>query len=106
MSFKDFIKPTKKKLILFIIILLLANVPYIGYLKIQVKNDCKIPLPNGQEIPCLGLNFKNIQNCFSVPVTFSKETEEQTYEMNVDKLNKLFSLKTSEEYLSEFLGNQ
>jgi len=51
------------------------------------------------------VNFKNIQNYFSIPVVFSKETEKQVYEMNVDKLNKLFPLKTSLEYLREFLNN-
>lgn len=52
------------------------------------------------------VDFKNIQNYFSIPITFSRETEKQVYEMNVDKLNKLFPLKTSEEYLREFLNNQ
>lgn len=52
------------------------------------------------------VNFKNIQNYFSIPVTFSKKAEKQVYEMNVDKINKLFPLKSSEEYLKEFLNNQ
>jgi len=51
------------------------------------------------------VNFKKIQTYFSFPVKFLKEAEEQIYEMNVEKLDKLFSIKSSEEYLREFLSN-
>ncbi|MEK7533849.1 MAG: NAD-dependent epimerase/dehydratase family protein [Patescibacteria group bacterium] len=49
------------------------------------------------------VDFKKIQKYFSVPVTFSKDTEIQIYETNVSKLNNIFPLKTSELYLQEFL---
>lgn len=49
------------------------------------------------------VDFKKIQTYFSMSITFSKKAETQIYEMNVSKLNKLFPLKTSEEYLQEFL---
>lgn len=51
------------------------------------------------------VDFKKIQTYFSVPVTFSIKTEIQTYEMNVSKLNKLYALKSSEQYLQDFLNN-
>jgi len=51
------------------------------------------------------VSFESIQSYFSAPVAFSKDTEEQIYEMNVEKLDKLFSLKSSEDYLIEFLNN-
>lgn len=51
------------------------------------------------------INFKKINDYFSKPVIFSEEAEMQEYEMNVDKLNKLFPLKTSGEYLREFLDD-
>ena len=51
------------------------------------------------------VNFKTIQTYFSAPVVFSKDAEEQIYEMNVGKLDKLFSIKSSEKYLREFLSN-
>lgn len=49
------------------------------------------------------VDFKRIKTYFSMPITFSKKAETQIYEMNVSKLDKLFPLKTSEEYLQEFL---
>lgn len=49
------------------------------------------------------VDFEKIQTYFSTPVSFQDKNETQIYEMNVSKLNKLFSLKTSGEYLQEFL---
>lgn len=49
------------------------------------------------------VNFEKIQEYFSTPVTFRDKKETQIYEMNVSKLNNIFPLKTSEEYLQEFL---
>lgn len=50
------------------------------------------------------VDFKKIQTYFSISITSSKKAETQSYEMNVSKLNRLFPLKTSEEYLQEFLN--
>ncbi len=50
------------------------------------------------------VDFKKIQAYFSMPITFSKEAETQAYEMDISKLSKLFPLKTSGEYLQEFLN--
>lgn len=52
------------------------------------------------------VDFKNIQNYFSASVASLNDTEEQIYEMNVEKINELFPLKSSEEYLKEFLSNR
>lgn len=49
------------------------------------------------------VDFEKIQTYFSIPVNFQDKNETQIYEMNVSKLNKLFSLKSSEAYLQEFL---
>lgn len=48
------------------------------------------------------IDFQKIQTYFSTPVSFQEKNETQIYEMNVSKLSKLFSLKSSEEYLQEF----
>lgn len=50
------------------------------------------------------VNFKNIQKFFSNKVQFKENSKKQIYEMNVEKLNKLFPLKTSVEYLQEYLA--
>ncbi len=50
------------------------------------------------------VDFKKIQTYFSTPVSFQDKNETQIYEMNVSKLNKLFPLKSSEEYLQEFVN--
>lgn len=52
------------------------------------------------------VDFKKIQAYFSVPISYQDKSETQIYEMNVSKLNKLFPLKSSEEYLREFLNNR
>lgn len=49
------------------------------------------------------VDFKKIQTYFSTPISFTNRAEEQVYEINVSKLNKLFPIKSSEVYLSEFL---
>jgi len=49
------------------------------------------------------VDFEKIQTYFSVPISFQDKNEKQIYEMNVSKLKKLFSLKSSEVYLQEFL---
>lgn len=49
------------------------------------------------------VDFEKIQSYFSTPISFQDKNETQIYEMNVSKLNKLFPLKSSEEYLREFL---
>ncbi len=48
-------------------------------------------------------SFQNIQQYFNDEIKYSKNGEKQNYEMNVEKMNKLFTLKTSDEYLQEFL---
>jgi len=50
------------------------------------------------------VSFNNISSFFSNPVKFSKSAEKQTYEINVDKLNKMYNLCSSKSYLQEFLG--
>ena len=50
------------------------------------------------------VDFKKIQTYFTIPIKFSEGSETQAYEMNVSKLNKLFRLKSSEEYLREFIN--
>lgn len=50
-------------------------------------------------------SFNDVKRYFSVNITFSKKAHEQIYEMNVSKLNKLFNLKSSESYLSDYLRN-
>lgn len=50
------------------------------------------------------VDFKKVQTYFSTPVSFQDKNETQIYEMNVSKLNKLFPLKSSEEYLQEFIN--
>jgi len=60
MKFKDFIKPTKRKLIIFLVIAILANLPFIGYFKITT----------GCPPPILCTNFANIFNPVLNPVFF------------------------------------
>ena len=50
------------------------------------------------------VDFEEIQTYFSTPVTFQDKNETQIYEMNISKLNKLFSLKSSGKYLREFIA--
>ena len=50
-------------------------------------------------------NFANIKKYFSQAIQISPKAETQIYEMNVEKLRRLYpKLKTSEEYLHDFLG--
>lgn len=51
------------------------------------------------------VDFEKIQTYFSIPISFQEKNETQTYEMNVSKLNKLFPLKSSEEYLEKFINS-
>lgn len=49
-------------------------------------------------------DFKNINKHFHQKIKISAEAKTQIYEMNVEKVKQLYpDLKTSEEYLSEFL---
>lgn len=48
-------------------------------------------------------SFNKVSQFFSNPVSVSPEAEVQTYEMNVEKVNGLYPLKNSEDYLKEFL---
>lgn len=50
------------------------------------------------------VDFEKIQTYFSTPISFQDKNETQIYEMNVSKLNKLFPLKSSEEYLQECIN--
>lgn len=48
-------------------------------------------------------DFKKISDYFSKKLTISPKAEKQEYQMNVKKLAKIFSLKTSEEYFEKFI---
>jgi len=50
-------------------------------------------------------SFHDIETYVQVPVTYSADAEKQEYEISVAKIRKLYPLKTSEEYLQEFLQN-
>lgn len=49
------------------------------------------------------VNFSSIDKAFNRKIAYAAKTELQTYEMNVDKLKEIFPLKTSREYLREYL---
>ena len=49
--------------------------------------------------------FKNLSNYIKKPIVFPKNGEKHIYETNVSKLNKIFSLKTSSEYLQDLIKN-
>ena len=49
--------------------------------------------------------FNKIAGYLKRPVTFPKDGETQMYETNVSKLNKIYPLKTSTQYLKDFLKN-
>lgn len=49
--------------------------------------------------------FRDIHSYFNMPVTFSKDSEKQIYEMNIAKLLKIYPVKTSVEYLRDFIAN-
>src|SRR5260221_13263402 len=51
------------------------------------------------------VSFKDIEKLFSLPITFEKDSETQMYNMNVSKLNSIYQLKTSKEYLQHFIGS-
>lgn len=48
-------------------------------------------------------SFRNLDKYFPGPHIYRPDAEKQIYEMDVEKLQKIYSLKTSEEYLQEFL---
>lgn len=48
-------------------------------------------------------SFLNIEKFIKIPITYSENGEKQQYEMNVMKLLKLYPLKTSTEYLQNYL---
>lgn len=47
-------------------------------------------------------DFRNVKKYFDVPLRFAPAAETQVYEMDVAKISKLCTLKTSEEYLNDF----
>lgn len=47
--------------------------------------------------------FRNLDTYIPGPHIYRPDAEQQLYEMDVEKLQKIYSLKTSEEYLREFL---
>ena len=53
--------------------------------------------------------FAKVEKYFSVlgvkKITVSQDAKEQNFEEDVSKLNKIFKLKTSEEYLTDFVKN-
>ena len=51
------------------------------------------------------VSFHNLQTILERPVTFSADAKRQTYEMAVGKLKKIYPLKTSEEYLQQFIDS-
>ncbi len=48
-------------------------------------------------------SFHDIETYVQTPVRYSPDSEKQEYEMSVAKIRKLYPLKTSKEYLLEFL---
>lgn len=52
------------------------------------------------------VNFKDIQTFFiNKKIIFNKLSEKQIYEMNVNKLKRIFNLKSSSEYLTKYIEN-
>lgn len=52
-------------------------------------------------------DFSNIGDYFHQKINFSSKAKKQTYEMNVQKLKKIYpELRTSTEYVEEFLAKQ
>lgn len=49
------------------------------------------------------ISFRSIDTLVGKKVTFSKNGEKQEYDIDVSKLNRLYPLKTSQEYLRDFL---
>lgn len=49
------------------------------------------------------LAFENVHTYFKTTVHFQKNTQLQRYEVNTKKLGKMYPLKTSEEYLKDYL---
>jgi dTDP-4-dehydrorhamnose reductase len=49
--------------------------------------------------------FKELNQYIKKQINFPKDGKTQTYETDVSKLNKIYSLKTSSEYLKSFLKN-
>ena len=52
------------------------------------------------------VSFEHIENIIPGAPAISAEAETQEYEMNVEKLSALYRLKTSEEYLKDFIAMQ
>ncbi|MBI4085850.1 MAG: NAD-dependent epimerase/dehydratase family protein [Candidatus Liptonbacteria bacterium] len=50
-------------------------------------------------------DFSGAEETFKKPVSFKDNPERQAYEMNIEKLAALFPLKTSQEYVQEFIKN-
>lgn len=50
------------------------------------------------------VSTKKMENITHKKLLFSVDTEKQNYEMNISQLDDFYSLKKSEEYLSEFLS--
>ena len=48
-------------------------------------------------------SFHDIHTYINTPVSFSKDSEKQLYEMNITKLRKIYPIKTSQEYLRQFV---
>ena len=51
------------------------------------------------------VSFANIQKVVGFPVSFSKDSEKQQYEMNVSKIGAIYTLETSLAYLQDFLNS-
>lgn len=70
--------------------------------------DALVGSPRRNEIFNMGgrgtFPFDNLGELAGVPVAFQKDAKRQIYEMNVEKLNALVPLRTSEEYAKEFLN--
>lgn len=52
------------------------------------------------------VDFVDIDEYFRIPIKWSKDAERQCYEMDVSKLEKKYKLKTSEDYLKDWLNEQ
>lgn len=52
------------------------------------------------------VNFRNIEVYTKIKPMVAKEARKQTYEMNINKLDKIFPLKKSTEYLVDYLNER
>jgi len=62
MNIKKFLKPTKSKVVIFVIIGILANIPYVGYFIVTTSCFSVNEIP----IPCI--NFVNVFNPVLNPI--------------------------------------